>query len=313
MANQLEQLRQQSVVVADTGDIEAIARFRPIDATTNPSLLLKAAALPAYAAHLDAAVAAAGGDDRLADAGDRLAVAIGGEILKLVPGRVSTEVDARLSFDTEATIAKARRLVQLYADAGIGRERLLIKIASTWEGIRAAERLEREGIQCNLTLLFSFAQAVACAEAGVYLISPFVGRILDWHLANGMAIPATPADDPGVQSVRRIWQHYKQHGYDTVVMGASFRNTGEVLALAGCDRLTISPELLAALEQSDEAVEPALVDADDRTAATTPLDEAAFRWQHNEDAMATEKLAEGIRKFAADQRKLEALLAAKLG
>lgn len=313
MANQLEQLRQQSVVVADTGDIEAIARFRPIDATTNPSLLLKAAALPAYAAHLDAAVAAAGGDDRLADAGDRLAVAIGGEILKLVPGRVSTEVDARLSFDTEATIAKARRLVQLYADAGIGRERLLIKIASTWEGIRAAERLEREGIQCNLTLLFSFAQAVACAEAGVFLISPFVGRILDWHLANGMPAPATPADDPGVQSVRRIWQHYKQHGYDTVVMGASFRNTGEVLALAGCDRLTISPELLAALEQSDEAVERALVDADDRTAAPTPLDEAAFRWQHNEDAMATEKLADGIRKFAADQRKLEALLAAKLG
>ena len=313
MANQLEQLRQQSVVVADTGDIEAIARFRPIDATTNPSLLLKAAALPAYAAHLDAAVAAAGGDDRLADAGDRLAVAIGGEILKLVPGRVSTEVDARLSFDTEATIAKARRLVQLYADAGIGRERLLIKIAGTWEGIRAAERLEREGIQCNLTLLFSFAQAVACAEAGVYLISPFVGRILDWHLANGMAIPATPADDPGVQSVRRIWQHYKQHGYDTVVMGASFRNTGEVLALAGCDRLTISPELLAALEQSDEAVERALVDAGDRSAAPTALGEAAFRWQHNEDAMATEKLADGIRKFAADQRKLEALLAAKLG
>ena len=313
MANQLEQLRQQSVVVADTGDIEAIARFRPIDATTNPSLLLKAAALPAYAAHLDAAVAAAGGDDRLADAGDRLAVAIGGEILKLVPGRVSTEVDARLSFDTEATIAKARRLVQLYADAGIGRERLLIKIASTWEGIRAAERLEREGIQCNLTLLFSFAQAVACAEAGVFLISPFVGRILDWHLANGMPAPATPADDPGVQSVRRIWQHYKLHGYATVVMGASFRNTGEVLALAGCDRLTISPDLLAALEQSDDAVERALVDAGSRTAAPTPLDEAAFRWQHNEDAMATEKLADGIRKFAADQRKLEALLAAKLG
>ena len=313
MANQLEQLRQQSVVVADTGDIEAIARFRPIDATTNPSLLLKAAALPAYAAHLDAAVAAAGGDDRLADAGDRLAVAIGGEILKLVPGRVSTEVDARLSFDTGATIAKARRLVQLYADAGIGRERLLIKIASTWEGIRAAERLEREGIQCNLTLLFSFAQAVACAEAGVFLISPFVGRILDWHLANGMPAPATPADDPGVQSVRRIWQHYKLHGYATVVMGASFRNTGEVLALAGCDRLTISPDLLAALEQSDDAVERALVDAGSRTAAPTPLDEAAFRWQHNEDAMATEKLADGIRKFAADQRKLEALLAAKLG
>lgn len=313
MTSQLEQLRQQSVVVADTGDIEAIARFRPIDATTNPSLLLKAAALPAYAAHLDAAVAAARGDDKLGDAGDRLAVAIGGEILKLVPGRVSTEVDARLSFDTEATIAKARKLVQLYADAGIGRERLLIKIASTWEGIRAAERLEREGIQCNLTLLFSFAQAVACAEAGVFLISPFVGRILDWHLANGMAAPATPADDPGVQSVQRIWRHYKRHGYDTVVMGASFRNTGEVLALAGCDRLTISPDLLAALEQSDAAVERALVDDGTRAAPGMRLDEAGFRWQHNEDAMATEKLADGIRKFATDQRKLEALLAAKLG
>jgi transaldolase len=313
VTSQLEQLRQQSVVVADTGDIEAIARFRPIDATTNPSLLLKAAALPAYAVHLDAAVAAARGDDKLGDAGDRLAVAIGGEILKLVPGRVSTEVDARLSFDTEATIAKARKLVQLYADAGIGRERLLIKIASTWEGIRAAERLEREGIQCNLTLLFSFAQAVACAEAGVFLVSPFVGRILDWHLANGMAAPATPADDPGVQSVQRIWRHYKRHGYDTVVMGASFRNTGEVLALAGCDRLTISPDLLAALEQSDAAVERALVDDGTRAAPGMRLDEAGFRWQHNEDAMATEKLTDGIRKFAADQRKLEALLAAKLG
>ena len=239
MTSQLEQLRQHSVVVADTGDIEAIARFKPIDATTNPSLLLKAAALPAYASHIDAALAAARGDDRVGDAGDRLAVAIGGEILKLIPGRVSTEVDARLSFDTEATVAKAHKLVQLYADAGINSDRLLIKIAATWEGIRAAQRLERDGIQCNLTLLFSFAQAVACAEAGVFLISPFVGRILDWHLANGMAAPATAQDDPGVQSVTRIWNHYKQHGYGTVVMGASFRNTGEVLALAGCDRLTI--------------------------------------------------------------------------
>ena len=313
MTNQLEQLRALSAVVADTGDIEAIARFRPMDATTNPSLLLKAAALPAYASHIEAAVAAASGDDKVGDASDRLAVAIGGEILKLIPGRVSTEVDARLSFDTEATVAKARRLVQLYADAGIGADRLLIKIASTWEGIRAAERLEREGIHCNLTLLFSFAQAVACAEAGVYLISPFVGRILDWHLANGMPAPATPQDDPGVQSVMRIWQHYKRHGYATVVMGASFRNTGEVLALAGCDRLTISPELLAALEQSGDRVERALADDGQRAAPPTELDEAAFRWQHNEDAMATEKLADGIRKFAADQRKLEALLAAKLG
>ena len=313
MTHQLEQLRQFSAVVADTGDIEAIARFKPLDATTNPSLLLKAAALPAYASHIDAAVAAASGDDKVGDASDRLAVAIGGEILKLIPGRVSTEVDARLSFDTDATIAKARRLVQLYADAGIGRDRLLIKIAATWEGIRAAEQLEREGIHCNLTLLFSFAQAVACAEAGVFLISPFVGRILDWHLANGMATPATPQDDPGVQSVTRIWEYYKRHGYGTVVMGASFRNTGQVLALAGCDRLTISPDLLGALEQSDDTVSAALVDSGARAPAPAALDEAGFRWQHNEDAMATDKLADGIRKFAADQRKLEALLATKLG
>jgi len=312
VTSQLEQLRQFSAVVADTGDIEAIARFKPMDATTNPSLLLKAAALPAYAPLLDAAIARAAGDDRVGDACDRLAVAIGCEILKLIPGRVSTEVDARLSFDTEATIAKAHRLVQLYADAGIGSDRLLIKIASTWEGIRAAEALERAGIHCNLTLLFSFAQAVACAEAGAFLISPFVGRILDWHLANGMQKPATPRDDPGVQSVTRIWRHYKRHGYATVVMGASFRNTGEVLALAGCDRLTISPDLLAALEQSDAAVEPALVDAGERRAPPAPLDEAAFRWQHNEDAMATEKLGEGIRKFAADQRTLEALVAQRI-
>ncbi len=312
MTSQLEQLRQFSAVVADTGDIEAIARFKPMDATTNPALLLKAAALPAYAPLLDAAIARAAGDDRVGDACDRLAVAIGCEILKLIPGRVSTEVDARLSFDTEATIAKAHRLVQLYADAGIGSDRLLIKIASTWEGIRAAEALERAGIHCNLTLLFSFAQAVACAEAGAFLISPFVGRILDWHLANGMQKPATPQDDPGVQSVTRIWRHYKRHGYATVVMGASFRNTGEVLALAGCDRLTISPDLLAALEQSDAAVERALVDAGERRAPPAPLDEAAFRWQHNEDAMATEKLGEGIRKFAADQRTLEALVAQRI-
>ena len=298
------------MVVADTGDIDAIARFQPQDATTNPSLLLKAAALPAYAAHVDAAVAAANGDP--GDACDRLAVAIGGEILQLIPGRVSTEVDARLSFDTEATVAKARRLVQLYADAGIGGERLLIKIAATWEGIRAAEQLEREGIHCNLTLLFSFAQAVACAEAGAFLISPFVGRILDWHLAAGGAKPATPRDDPGVQSVTRIWRHYKRHGYATVVMGASFRNTGQVLALAGSDRLTISPELLAELAQSDAAATPALADDGQHAAPPAALDEAGFRWQHNEDAMATEKLAEGIRKFAADQRALEALLAARM-
>ena len=314
MSNQLEQLRGLSAVVADTGDIEAIARFRPMDATTNPSLLLKAASLPAYAHFIDEAVAKATGegDARLADACDRLAVAIGGEILKLIPGRVSTEVDARLSFDTEATVAKARRLVALYAEAGIGTDRLLIKIASTWEGIRAAEQLEREGIHCNLTLLFSFAQAVACAEAGVFLISPFVGRILDWHLANGDQPPATPQDDPGVQSVQRIWNWYKRHGYDTVVMGASFRNTGQVLALAGCDRLTISPELLGELESSDAAVDRGLVNDGERADPPTALDEITFRWQYNEDAMATEKLADGIRRFAADQRKLESLLAQRL-
>ncbi len=327
MTSQLEQLRTLSSVVADTGDIEAIARFQPLDATTNPSLLLKAAALPAYAPLVDAALAQASGEDRIADAGDRLAVAIGGEILKLIPGRVSTEVDARLSFDTDATLHKARRLVALYDAAGVGRERLLIKIASTWEGIRAAEVLEREGIQCNLTLLFSFAQAVACAEAGVFLISPFVGRILDWHLANGMQRPATPQDDPGVQSVTRIWHYYKRHGYDTVVMGASFRNTGQILALAGCDRLTIAPELLGELAQAEGEVARALApdtvagDAGSRGAAhhqlvesrPVRLCESAFRWQQNEDAMATDKLADGIRKFAADQAKLEALLRARMG
>jgi transaldolase len=315
MTSQLEQLRTLSAVVADTGDIEAIARFHPLDATTNPSLLLKAASIPAYSPLIDSALAQARGSDlaeRVADASDVLAVTIGTEILKLIPGRVSTEVDARLSFDTEATLAKARKLVALYEKAGIGRERLLIKTASTWEGIRAAEQLEREGINCNLTLLFSFAQAVACAEAGVFLISPFVGRILDWHLANGGEKPATPQDDPGVQSVTRIWHHYKRHGFNTVVMGASFRNTGQVLALAGCDRLTISPELLAELAASEGGVPRALNDTGDRAPAPAALDEAAFRWQHNEDAMANDKLADGIRRFAADQRKLEALLADRL-
>ena len=313
--NSLEQLKALSTIVADTGDIEAISRFRPQDATTNPSLLLKASSLPAYAPLIDAALRDAQGDDRAArvsDAALRLAVAIGGEILKLIPGRVSTEVDARLSFDTQATLAQARRIVELYDRAGIGRDRLLIKIASTWEGIRAAEELEREGIHCNLTLLFSFAQAVACAEAGVYLISPFVGRILDWHLANGMAKPATPQDDPGVQSVTRIWEYYKRHGYKTVVMGASFRNTGEVLALAGCDHLTISPDLLGELEASQAAVPRALNDDGQRSAPEARLGESAFRWQHNEDAMANDKLADGIRRFAADQRKLEDQLAQRL-
>lgn len=313
MTDQLERLRRLSPVVADTGDLEAIARFKPLDATTNPSLLLKAASQPAYAPLIDAALTAAEGNGtaRIADACDRLAVAIGVEILALISGRVSTEVDARLSFDSDATVAKARRLVQLYADAGIGRERLLIKIAATWEGIRAAQRLERDGIQCNLTLLFTFAQAAACAEAGVYLISPFVGRILDWHLANGMPAPADPADDPGVRSVRDIWHYYKRHRYPTVVMGASFRNVGQVLALAGCDRLTVAPELLRTLQDGDGPVERMLADDGRREPPPPPLDEAGFRWQLNEDPMASEKLAEGIRKFAADQVRLEAMLAVR--
>lgn len=311
MSNQLEQLRKLSTVVADTGDIDAIARFRPMDATTNPSLLLKAAALPAYAPLLDAAIAQASGDDRVGDACDRLAVAIGGEILKLVPGRVSTEVDARLSFDTEATIAKAHRLVQLYADAGIGTDRLLIKIASTWEGIRAAEALEREGIQCNLTLLFSFAQARACAEAGAFLISPFVGRILDWYKAkNGRDY--TASEDPGVVSVTAIYDYYKQHDYQTVVMGASFRNTGEILELAGCDRLTIGPALLEELSKTEGTVVRKLNYTGERKAKPTPMTEAQFRWELNQDAMAVEKLAEGIRLFAVDQGKLETMLASHL-
>lgn len=311
MPSQLEQLRALSLVVADTGDIDAIARFRPHDATTNPSLLLKVAAQPTYAELLDEALRQAIGidhDARVADAAERYAVAVGREILKLVPGRVSTECDARHSFDTEATYRQAHRLVERYAEAGIPRDRLLIKIASTWEGIRAAERLERDGIQCNLTLLFSFAQAVACAEAGVFLISPFVGRILDWHVAQKLPAPATPQDDPGVQSVTRIWNFYKRHGFDTVVMGASFRNTGQVLALAGCDRLTISPELLHELEGRDAPVPRALQDGGERASPPSTLDEARFRWEHNEDAMATEKLADGIRRFAADQIKLERLL-----
>jgi len=247
MTSKLDQLKQFTTVVADTGDLDAIARLKPVDATTNPSLLLKAAALPRYADLLDQAVAGSAGDLGLAC--DRFGVAVGQEILKVIPGRISTEVDARLSFDTEATLRRAERLVELYDKAGIGRERVLIKIASTWEGIRAAERLERSGIQTNLTLLFNFAQAVACAEAGVFLISPFVGRIYDWYKkAEGRDYAG--AEDPGVQSVSRIYRYYKAHGYETVVMGASFRNLGQIEALAGCDRLTISPDLLQKLAET---------------------------------------------------------------
>lgn len=313
--NQLEALKQMTVVVADTGDIEAIKQYQPQDATTNPSLILSAAALPQYAALIDEAIAYGKAqsshlEEQLAHAQDKLAVNIGLEILKIVPGRVSTEVDARLSYDSEKTIAKARQLVRLYNQAGISNERILIKIASTWQGIRAAEILEKEGINCNLTLLFSQAQAIACAEAGVYLISPFVGRILDWYKAN-TGKDYTAAEDPGVISVKSIYDYYKTHGYPTIVMGASFRNRGEITALAGCDRLTIAPALLAELQASEETLPRQLADNGATKAKPEPLSEAEFLWRHNSDAMAVEKLAEGIRKFAADQEKLEHLLRAK--
>jgi transaldolase len=302
--NQLESLRRASVVVADTGDIDAIARFRPQDATTNPSLLLAAAQDARYAGLVREAVARGRGDE--ARTMVALAVAFGVEILRLVPGRVSTEVDAALSFDTDATIRRAHEIIAAYDAAGVSRGRILIKIASTWEGIRAAEKLEREGIHCNLTLLFGFGQAVACAEAGVTLISPFVGRIYDWHKA-ARKVADIPADeDPGVASVTRIYHYYKKFGYPTQVMGASFRKTGQIVRLAGCDLLTISPELLAKLEAADGELPVALtVEAAQAAGADRiALDERAFRWLLNEDAMATEKLAEGIRRFHADAEKL---------
>ncbi|WP_425479420.1 transaldolase [Dyella japonica] len=318
VSSQLEQLRQYTTVVADTGDIEAIARWRPVDATTNPSLLLKAIENPKFAPLIEESVAWAKGqsnsrEQQLVDASDHLAVAVGRKIVDIVPGRVSTEVDARLSFDVDASIAKAERLVGLYAEHGVSRDRILIKLASTWEGIRAAEQLEKRGINCNLTLLFSFEQAVACAEAGVFLISPFVGRIMDWYVANTATKTYAPEEDPGVQSVRRIYAWYKQHGFKTVVMGASFRNIGQIQALAGCDRLTISPDLLEKLDQDSAPLQRALNDNGATQAAPKPITEAQFRWGHNEDPMATDKLADGIRKFAVDQRKLEKLLAEKLG
>ena len=314
--NQLEALKAMTVVVADTGDIEAIRQYQPQDATTNPSLILSAAALPQYAPLIDNAIAYGKkqSDDRaqqLIDAEDKLAVNIGLEILNFIPGRISTEVDARLSYDSAATVAKARKIIALYQAAGVGRERILIKIAATWQGIRAAETLEKEGINCNLTLLFSQAQARACAEAGVTLISPFVGRILDWYKAHDGKDYA-PAEDPGVQSVTAIYRYYKEHGYPTIVMGASFRNRGEITELAGCDRLTIAPPLLAELQASDAALPRKLEDKGASKEKPAPLTEAEFLWQHNSDPMAVEKLAEGIRKFAADQEKLEAMLAAKL-
>jgi len=313
MSSQLDGLRQHSVIVADTGDIDAIAQWRPQDATTNPSLIFKAAQDARYRPIIDEAITAAAdvsAKTRLGEIVDHLFIGFGKRILELIPGRVSTEVDARLSFDTAATETKARRLIDLYEAAGVSRDRVLIKIASTWEGIRAAERLERDGIHCNLTLLFSFAQAVACAEAGITLISPFVGRIYDWHKKSRSVDDIAPADDPGVASVSRIYNYYKKFGYETQVMGASFRKTTQILDLAGCDLLTISPDLLAKLASTEGDVPRRLTpeSAAASDASHIALDEEAFRWMHNEDAMATDKLAEGIRAFHADSLKLARLI-----
>ncbi len=301
MTSQLEALKQHSVVVADTGDIDAVAKWRPQDATTNPSLLLAAAQDARF-------------KQLVVQDMDQLFVNFGCEILKLIPGRVSTEVDARFSFDEKMSLKKAKHLIGLYETAGVSRERVLIKLASTWEGIRAAERLEREGIHCNLTLLFSFAQAMACADAGVTLISPFVGRIYDWHKAARKVDDIAIAEDPGVASVAKIYGYYKKHGYATQVMGASFRKTEQILRLAGCDLLTIAPDLLEKLNSTSGSVEKMLSPEKARTLSLekTPLNEAAYRWQHNEDAMAVEKLAEGIRRFEADARKLEQAVAGML-
>jgi len=311
--NQLEALKTHTTVVADTGDFLQLAQFKPQDATTNPSLILKAVQKPEYAPLLSETVAAHKGQ-ALDVVMDHLLVRFGQEILKHVPGRVSTEVDARLSFDTAATVARARRIMALYEAQGIGRDRVLIKIASTWEGIQAAAELEKEGIRCNLTLLFAFCQAVACGQAGVQLISPFVGRIYDWYKksagANWVEADNTGANDPGVKSVTAIYNHYKKHGIRTEVMGASFRNVGQITALAGCDLLTISPDLLAQLAAT-EAPLPQALNADVAKAMDLPavsFDEASFRLALNEDAMATEKLAEGIRAFCADAFKLESLM-----
>ncbi|HBM15307.1 MAG TPA: transaldolase [Lentisphaeria bacterium] len=315
--NKLEALKKMTVVVADTGDINSIAKFTPTDATTNPSLILKSAVNETYKPLIEEAILyakskAAGRNNILDKAITKVAINFGKEILKIVPGRVSTEVDARLSFDTNATIAKAHEIIQMYKELGISSERILIKIASTWEGIVAARELEKNNIHCNLTLLFSFAQAIQCADAGVTLISPFVGRILDWHKKNTAMLEYAPSQDPGVVSVTRIYNYYKNYGYKTIVMGASFRNVDEITELAGCDYLTISPDLLDKLEnsQGDQlerklSPEKAQAEKEDKIV----LDEKAFRWIHNEDAMGTDKLAEGIRNFAIDTVKLEKLIA----
>lgn len=312
--NQLEQLQQFTTLVADTGDIESIRQYAPEDATTNPSLILKAVSLPHYQTQLrlarDYAVSEGGGSQvQLDNAADKLATLIGKEILAIIPGRISTEVDARLSFDTRASIRRARKIIGLYEQEGISRERVLIKLAATWEGIQAAAQLEKEDINCNLTLLFSFAQAQACADAGVFLISPFVGRIFDWYKKFDGVDSYPPEQDPGVLSVQRIFNYYKSHGFATVVMGASFRNCGQIRQLSGCDRLTISPALMQQLADTDAPLDR-ILDAENTSSQDKKiqLDESSLRWHHNNDAMATEKLAEGIRLFAADQIKLEAIL-----
>lgn len=312
----LGQLKSFTTVVADTGDFEAMKQYKPTDATTNPSLMLSAANMPQYKHLIEKAVeygikSGSTLEEQLQNTADKLCVLFGTEILKIIPGRVSTEVDARLSFNKEASIKKARKLIALYEEHGISKDRILIKLASTWEGIQAAKELEEKyGIHCNLTLLFSFCQAVACAEAGVTLISPFVGRILDWYVANTNQKTYEGNEDPGVQSVTKIYKYYKKFGYKTVVMGASFRNVGEIRALAGCDFLTISPKLLQELESSHEEVYEVLTEKLARKSdlEKITLDEPAFRWMLNEDQMASDKLSDGIRKFAADQRKLETML-----
>lgn len=313
MSNKLEQLRSMTTVVADTGDMDSMRAFKPTDATTNPSLILKAATMPAYAKLVEEAIVWGRRHGALVgDVTDRIAVNFGAEITKIVPGRVSTEVDADLSFDTEACIAKARKLIALYAERGIGKERILIKLATTWEGVEAARVLQAEGVDCNMTLLFSMAQAIAAADAGAFLISPFVGRILDWHVKAGGG-PYSSEDDPGVVSVKRIYAYYKNYGIKTVVMGASFRNTGEIEALAGCDRLTISPNLLEALAGDEGKLERRLDPANHGPApAKIALDEKGFRWMMNEDQMATEKLSDGIRLFAKDLNALRTMVDQRL-
>ncbi|WP_284323973.1 transaldolase [Cypionkella aquatica] len=313
MSSKLDQLRSMTTVVADTGDIEAVRRLKPVDCTTNPSIVLKALESPDFAEAMTEAVAwgAKQSGDREQQIADRLAVSVGAALAGLVPGRVSTEVDADLSFDTEASIASARKMIQAYADRGIGRERILVKLAATWEGIRAAEVLQKDGIDCNLTLIFAKAQAIACADAGVFLISPFVGRITDWY-SKAQNRTFTPDEDPGVQSVREIYNYYKAHGIKTVVMGASFRSTGQLEALAGCDRLTISPALLQQLGEAEGTLARKLSPESFTAEPKVKMDERAFRWAMNEDPMATEMLASGIRGFAKDLGKLRDIVRQKL-